>query len=188
MLAALINAPKSSSYELNYEVFEEEEPEINSLTSLNRSVPTKTNDLNELMMKKESKPQVERALLNESDKIVNPTLNMKEKETLKKETAIEAEENVIAMEEIQNNAIQAQVLEILEELCLTSIKTIYATLTHDLAMDSLRMVMLLISLEDTFEIELDESDMNPFSLICVQDVINLVMKYVSPAKEEPDNA
>ena len=113
---------------------------------------------------------------------------MKEKETLKKETAIEAEENVIAMEEIQNNAIQAQVLEILEELCLTSIKTIHATLTHDLAMDSLRMVMLLISLEDTFEIELDESDMNPFSLICVQDVINLVMKYVSPAKEEPDNA
>ena len=76
----IFDAPKSSSYEFNYEVFEEEEPEINSLTSLNRSVPTKTNDLNELMMKKESKPQVERALLNESDKIVNPTLNMKEKE------------------------------------------------------------------------------------------------------------
>lgn len=77
----IFDAPKSSSYELNYEVFEEEEPEINSLTSLNRSVPTKTNDLNELMMKKEEKPQVERALLNDSDKIVNPTLNMKEKES-----------------------------------------------------------------------------------------------------------
>ena len=76
----IFDAPKSSSYELNYEVFEEEEPEINSLTSLNRSVPTKSNDLNELMMKKENK-QVERAMINECDKIVNPTLNMKEKES-----------------------------------------------------------------------------------------------------------
>jgi hypothetical protein len=77
----IFDPPKSSSYELNYEVFEEEEPEINSLTSLNRSVPTKTEDLNELMMKKEVKPQVNRALLNDCDKIVNPTLNMKEKES-----------------------------------------------------------------------------------------------------------
>lgn len=75
----IFDAPKSSSYELNYEVFEEEEPEINSLTSLNRSAPTKSSDLNELMMKKENK-QVERAMIYESDKIVNPTLNMKEKE------------------------------------------------------------------------------------------------------------
>ncbi len=77
----IFDAPKSSSYELNYEVFEEEEPEINSLTSLNRSTPTKSDDLNELMMKKEVKPQIDRALINESDKIVSPTLNMKEKET-----------------------------------------------------------------------------------------------------------
>lgn len=77
----IFDPPKSSSYELNYEVFEEEEPEINSLTSLNRTIPTKTENLNELMMKKEVKPQTNRALLNESDKIVNPTLNMKEKES-----------------------------------------------------------------------------------------------------------
>jgi hypothetical protein len=77
----IFDAPKSSSYELNYEVFEEEEPEINSLTSLNRSTPTKSGDLNELMMKKDIKPQVDRALINECDKIVSPTLNMKEKET-----------------------------------------------------------------------------------------------------------
>ena len=76
----IFDAPKSSSYELNYEVFEEEEPEINSLTSLNRSVPTKSEDLNELMMKKEKAPQQERAIIYECDKIVNPTLNMKEKE------------------------------------------------------------------------------------------------------------
>ena len=76
----IFDAPKSSSYELNYEVFEEEEPEINSLTSLNRSTPTKSGDLNELMMKKEKAPQQERAIIYECDKIVNPTLNMKEKE------------------------------------------------------------------------------------------------------------
>lgn len=76
----IFDAPKSSSYELNYEVFEEEEPEINSLTSLNRSIPTKSEDLNELMMKKEVTTQQERAIIYESDKIVNPTLNMKEKE------------------------------------------------------------------------------------------------------------
>lgn len=76
----IFDAPKSSSYELNYEVFEEEEPEINSLTSLNRSNPTKSDDLNELMMKKDVTNQQERAIIYESDKIVNPTLNMKEKE------------------------------------------------------------------------------------------------------------
>jgi hypothetical protein len=76
----IFDAPKSSSYELNYEVFEEEEPEINSLTSLNRSTPTKSDNLNELMMKKETNNQQERAIVYECDKIVSPTLNMKEKE------------------------------------------------------------------------------------------------------------
>ena len=39
------------------------------------------------------------------------------------------------------------------------------------------MVMLLVMIEDVFEIELDESDMNPFKLRTVNDVINLVSKY-----------
>ncbi|MGN1371057.1 MAG: LemA family protein [Candidatus Coprovivens sp.] len=34
---SIFDAPKSSTYELNYEVFEEQEPEINSLTMLNYS-------------------------------------------------------------------------------------------------------------------------------------------------------
>ena len=34
-----------------------------------------------LMMKKEKAPQQERAIIYECDKIVNPTLNMKEKES-----------------------------------------------------------------------------------------------------------
>lgn len=75
--------------------------------------------------------------------------------------------------------IKKQVVEILEELCTEKISDLSVQLLGELAMDSLRMVMLLVMLEDTFEIELDESDMNPFSLITVQDVIDLVIKYKS---------
>ena len=87
-----------------------------------------------------------------------------------------------------NDEIKEQVFEIVEELCLMPVQDANLTLTVDLALDSLRMVMLLVTLEDTFEIELDESDMNPFSLITVQNVIDLVMKYVSPTKEATDDA
>lgn len=78
---------------------------------------------------------------------------------------------------------EKQVMELLEELCLTPVTDRSLTLVGDLALDSLRMVMLLVTLEDTFEIELDESDMNPFALVTVQDVVALAEKYVS-AKED----
>lgn len=48
----------------------------------------------------------------------------------------------------------------------------------ELGFDSLQMVTLLIVLEETFDIVLDESDMNPFSLVLVSDVITLVEKYL----------
>lgn len=108
---------------------------------------------------------------------------MKENEMLEKEVTTEEKSNEPAVDEITE-----QVIEIVEELSLMTIQDTDVTLTGDLSMDSLRMVMLLVTLEDTFEIELDESDMNPFALITVQDVINLVMKYISPAKEEQNNA
>lgn len=50
-------------------------------------------------------------------------------------------------------------------------------LQEDLGLDSLGLVSLLLSLEDSFEIILDESDMNPFDLITVNDVIILMEKY-----------
>ena len=78
---------------------------------------------------------------------------------------------------------QRQVFDMIEELCLTPVHDLDQTLLGDFAMDSLRLVMLLVTLEDTFGIELDESDMNPFVLITVRDVLNLVRKYVSPQKE-----
>ena len=108
---------------------------------------------------------------------------MKENEMLEKEVTTEEKSNEPAVDEIKK-----QVIEIVEELSLMTIQDADVTLTGDLSMDSLRMVMLLVTLEDTFEIELDESDMNPFSLITVQDVIDLVMKYVFPTKEATENA
>jgi acyl carrier protein len=50
-------------------------------------------------------------------------------------------------------------------------------LRRNLGIDSLGMVSLLLDLEDTFHFELDESDMNPFDLITVADVIRLVERY-----------
>lgn len=108
---------------------------------------------------------------------------MKENEMLEKEVTTEEKPNEPAVDEIKK-----QVIEIVEELSLMTIQDTDVTLTGDLSMDSLRMVMLLVTLEDSFEIELDESDMNPFALIMVQDVIDLVMKYVSPTKEATENA
>lgn len=74
--------------------------------------------------------------------------------------------------------IKQQVVDIIEELCVSKVEDTEKTLVDDLAMDSLRLVTLLVSIEDNFEIELDESDMNPFLLNTVEDVINLVTKYV----------
>ena len=83
--------------------------------------------------------------------------------------------------------IQDKVFDLIEELCLVSVRDTKMKLIEDLAMDSLRMVMLLVSLEDVFEIELDESDMNPFALITVGDVVALAMKYVSSTGKEDAN-
>lgn len=75
------------------------------------------------------------------------------------------------------NQTKETVIEIVEELCGSSIEDLSMTLVGDLALDSLRMVTLLLMLEDSFEIELDESDMNPFQLLTVEDVIRLACKY-----------
>ena len=80
--------------------------------------------------------------------------------------------------------IQAHVIEILEDLCTEKITETPAQLLGDLAMDSLRMVMLLVMIEEVFEIELDESDMNPFALLTVQHVIDLVAKYKLEKEDE----
>ena len=74
--------------------------------------------------------------------------------------------------------IEKEVIALLEDLCLSKITDTSQMLAEDLAMDSLRLVMLLVMIEETFDIELDESDMNPFVLITVADVAELVAKYI----------
>lgn len=51
------------------------------------------------------------------------------------------------------------------------------TLIEDVGFDSLKMVTLVVTLEDELKIELDESDMNPYDLKKVSDVIKLAKKY-----------
>ena len=77
--------------------------------------------------------------------------------------------------------IKEEVRGIFFELCGQEDIDPTASLKEDLALDSLAMVTLLIEIEDVFEIQLDESDMNPFDLNTVQDVMDLVSKYCGDA-------
>ena len=61
----------------------------------------------------------------------------------------------------QPTDVRERVVKILEDLALVPVRDLSRELVKDLALDSLRLVMLLVNLEETFEIELDESDMNP---------------------------
>ena len=88
-----------------------------------------------------------------------------------KETCVENEKE-------QMKDLAKEVVKLLEDLVLVPVEGLDKKLIADLAMDSLRLVLLLVNLEETFHIELDESDMNPFFLITVRDVVNLVNKYV----------
>ena len=56
-------------------------------------------------------------------------------------------------------------------------------LQEDLGLDSLMMVTMLVEIEDIFGIELDETDMNPFELSTVQNVIDMVAKYCGDGNE-----
>jgi len=87
-------------------------------------------------------------------------------------------ENRVENEKEQMTDLEEKVVKLLEDLVLVSVEGLDKKLIADLAMDSLRLVLLLVNLEETFHIELDESDMNPFLLITVRDVVNLVNKYV----------
>ena len=79
--------------------------------------------------------------------------------------------------------VEEKVIEILKELSGEEIIIETDTLKEDIHLDSLGMVTLLVEIEDEFDIRLDESDMNPFDLITVQDVVNLVGKYMGDGNE-----
>ena len=80
--------------------------------------------------------------------------------------------------------LEEKISEILFELSGIETTDNETSLQADLALDSLAMVMLLIEIEEEFGIELDESDMNPFELNTVQDIIDLVSKYLGDENEK----
>ena len=87
---------------------------------------------------------------------------------------------------VSDQKLTQEVVTLINDICPTNVKENSNSLQNDLGMDSLGLIMLLTMIEDTFEIELDESDMNPFALQTVQDVIDLVTKYTDGQKEESD--
>ena len=74
-------------------------------------------------------------------------------------------------------SIKKEVIKLLKDM--SEIKDINegAELKNDLFFDSMEMVMLMIELEDKFNIEIDEADMDPDSLKTVGDVVYLVERY-----------
>lgn len=80
--------------------------------------------------------------------------------------------------------VREKISEILSEL--TGIDTINTddALQEDLGLNSIQMVTLLIMIEDNFNIFLDESDMNPYDLIYVYQVVDVVEKYIKGDRDE----
>lgn len=76
------------------------------------------------------------------------------------------------------------VCEVLKGLCGVEEINLDDALQEDIGLDSLLMVTLLVELEEAFEIELEESDMNPYDLLTVEDVLTLVKKYCGDKYEE----
>ena len=77
-----------------------------------------------------------------------------------------------------------KVVAVLHELCGADKIQPDNQLQTDLGLDSLGMVTLLIALEEEFHIVWDESDLNPFALQKVQDVVTLVNRYVGNKHEK----
>lgn len=77
-----------------------------------------------------------------------------------------------------------KISSILSELCGTEAIYPEQKLQSDLGLDSLQMVALLIMIEECFGITLDESDMNPFDLQSVRDVVSLAEKYQGGSDNE----
>ena len=77
-----------------------------------------------------------------------------------------------------------KVTAILSELSGMDNFSLEHQLQGDLTLDSIQMVTLLIMIEDCFLIVLDETDMNPFELNTVYDVVKLVRKYTGGDMDE----
>ncbi len=80
--------------------------------------------------------------------------------------------------------VREKISEILSELTGIDTIDIEDSLQEDLGLNSIQMVTLLIMIEDNFNIFLDESDMNPYDLVYVYQVVDMVKKYIKGDDDE----
>ncbi len=78
---------------------------------------------------------------------------------------------------MKKESINKQVINVVKNISGTDKVLIKHNLVDDVGMDSLRMVTLIVTIEEEFNIELNESDMNPYDLKTVSDIVKLVEKY-----------
>ena len=74
--------------------------------------------------------------------------------------------------------VKEGVFKILSDLSGVSINEAQMRLVEDIGLDSLMLVTMLIEIEEEFNIELNESDMNPYDFITAGDVIAMTERYV----------
>lgn len=79
--------------------------------------------------------------------------------------------------DVKNMNVKEKVYKILKELSCAETVNDSDRLQEDLMLDSLLMVTLLINIEESLDIQLNESDMNPFDLVTTGDVIRLAERY-----------
>lgn len=73
--------------------------------------------------------------------------------------------------------MKEKVNEILKEKSFCDEITYDLNLREDLGLDSLNMVELMVELEDKFNIEIEESDLDPAALQTVSQIYALVEKH-----------
>ena len=74
--------------------------------------------------------------------------------------------------------VKEGVFQILSDLSGVSVNEAQMRLVEDIGLDSLMLVTMLIEIEEEFNIELNESDMNPYDFITAGDVIAMTERYV----------
>lgn len=90
------------------------------------------------------------------------------------------EEDVLIMSQLKEKLgrkMKETVNEILREKSFCEDITSELKLNEDLGLDSLNLVELMVELEDKFNIEIDESDLDPAALQTVDQIYALVSKY-----------
>lgn len=79
--------------------------------------------------------------------------------------------------------IRKKIVKIVKEISGAKKVSLDSLLKKDLAIDSLGMVNIILSIEEELGIELDEADLDPSFLNKVSDIIELVKKYTEEEEE-----